>query len=190
MTGRIKKRSWSANSPPKGMWVAISQDMMESAAWRGLSHAGMLVLWRVIVEHMSHGLKDNGRLPVTYDDFQAYGVRRNSICAAIAETAALGFIERTEKGRRAFGDAPGRASRYRLTFLGVIRPDGTSEPTNEWLLIRDGEMAAASVAKALAGIQRVRRPRRAKEAMPTENIDSSSGFDTGAGVAVSLLGKR
>ena len=48
--------------------------MLESAAYRALSLSAHRVLSRIEVELGHHGGTDNGKLPVTYNDFQKYGV--------------------------------------------------------------------------------------------------------------------
>src|SRR5262249_30554583 len=73
--------------------------MIESAAWRTLSLSARRVLDRIEIEHLHHGLTENSRLPVTFDDFVRYGIERHGIAAAIRECEALGFIEITQRGR-------------------------------------------------------------------------------------------
>jgi hypothetical protein len=72
--------------------------MLESPAYRVLSLAAHRVLSRIEIEFLHHGGKDNGKLPVTYEQFVEYGMDRASIALAIRETEALGFIEVTERG--------------------------------------------------------------------------------------------
>ena len=57
-------------------------------------------------------------MPVTFDDFARYGIRRHSIGPALDELEALGFIEITEHGKMA------RAAEYRRPnkFLLMSRP--------------------------------------------------------------------
>jgi hypothetical protein len=73
--------------------------MLESPAYRVLSLSGHRVLARLEIELGHHGGADNGRLPVTYADFQRYGIERKSIPPAIREVEALGFARVTERGR-------------------------------------------------------------------------------------------
>ena len=82
-----------------GQFVAHLIEMLESPAFRVLSLSARRVLDRVEIEHAHHGGADNGRLPVTYDDFQRYGIDRHAIGPAIREACALGFLEVTERGR-------------------------------------------------------------------------------------------
>lgn len=146
--GKIGKKDRKANSPPQGeRWIPLTLSMIESPAWRHLSRAGRLIIDRLCAEHMAHGGHDNGRLPTTFDDFAKFGLRRNSILPAIQECEALGFIERVEIGRRAYGVVPGRASLYRLTFLGRTDRNGGGEATNEWKRIASREDAVTAVRK-------------------------------------------
>jgi len=69
-------------------------------------------------------------LPVTYADFESYGIERHAIGPAIREAVALGFLEITEHGRA--GNREFRSpNKFRLTF----RPPGPDFGTNEWRLI-------------------------------------------------------
>jgi hypothetical protein len=74
--------------------------MLESPAYRVLSRAARMVLDRIEIEHMHHGGRENGNLPVTYNDFVVYGIHRHGISPAIRESQALGFIEITAWARR------------------------------------------------------------------------------------------
>ena len=82
-------------------------EMLESPAYRVLSLSARRVIDRVEIELAHHGGTDNGRLPVTYDDFQRYGIDRHAIGPGIREAIALRFLEITEAGRA--GNAEFRA---------------------------------------------------------------------------------
>src|SRR6516162_10773656 len=112
--------------------------MLKSPAWSVLSLSARRVLDRIEIERADHGGNDNGRLPVTYDDFERYGIHRHSIAAAIRETVALGFVEITERGRA--GNAEFRSPhKFRLTYF----PVGRAPPTHEWQRIKTVEEAQA-----------------------------------------------
>jgi hypothetical protein len=90
--------------------------MVESPAFRVLGLSGHRVLARLEIELAHHGGQDNGRLPVTYEDFRAYGIDRDAIAPALRECGALGFAEVTKRGRA--GNAEFRTpSLYRLTYI-------------------------------------------------------------------------
>ena len=112
--------------------------MIRSPAWSVLSLSARRVLDRIEIEHCDHGGNENGRLPVTYDDFECYGIHRHAIAPAIRETVALGFAEITERGRA--GNAEFRSPhKFRLTYF----PAWRAPPTNEWQRIKTDEEAQA-----------------------------------------------
>jgi hypothetical protein len=115
-------------------------EMMESSAWRALSLAGRRVIDRVEIEHGHHAGTDNGKLPVTFDQFCEYGLHRHSIAPGMREAVALGFLEVTQKGRA--GNAEHRAPNlFRLTYRPSdgVRGDGS----HEWRRIASNEEAEA-----------------------------------------------
>ena len=143
----IKRRNSIA-----GQFAPHTIEMIKSPAWCVLSLSARRVLDRIEIEHADHGGYDNGRLPVTYDDFERYGIHRHSIAAAIRETVALGFTEITERGRA--GNAEFRSPhKFRLTYLPVRR----APPTHEWQRIKTVEEA-----KALARAARREVPQKTK----------------------------
>jgi hypothetical protein len=149
-------------------------EMLESPAYRALSLSAHKVLARLEVELAHHGGekgRQNGRLIVTYSNFEDYGMDRHSIGPAISEVVALGFVEVTEAGC-AGNENFRRPNRFRLTY----RPGGDgSEPTNDWRRIITAEQAEsfASQARKQARINRspvgVRNQRRwGKSTLPKE----------------------
>jgi hypothetical protein len=112
--------------------------MIESPAWRTLTLSARRVLDRIEIEHLHHGLAENGRLPVTFDDFVRYGIERHGIAPAIRQCEALGFIEITQSGRAGNADFR-RPNMFRLTYLPTYHT-GESE-TNEWSRIETMEAA-------------------------------------------------
>jgi hypothetical protein len=121
-----------------GQFAARLIEMLESPAYRVLSLSARKVLDRIEIEHAHHGGTDNGRLPVTYDDFVTYGIHRHSVRAAINELVALGFLEITREGRA--GNAEWRQPNlFRLTYRhdDSFRGDGT----HEWRNIKTEEEA-------------------------------------------------
>ena len=121
-----------------GQFAAHTIEMIRSPAWSVLSLSARRVLDRIEIEHADHGGNDNGMLPVTYDDFERYGIHRHAIAPAIRETVALGFAEITERGRA--GNAEFRSPhKFRLTYF----HGGRAPPTNEWQRIKTVEEAQA-----------------------------------------------
>jgi hypothetical protein len=109
-------------------WRTI--EMMESPAYQVLSLAGHRILARIEIELAHHGGNDNGRLPVTFDQFTEYAIHRHAIAPGLREVCALGY------GRA--GNAEWRRPNlFRLT----CRPVGNARPTDEWQRIRTREDA-------------------------------------------------
>ena len=135
-----------------GQFAARLIEMLESPAFRALSLSGHRILARLEIELAHHGGNDNGRLPVTYDDFQAYGIDRHAIGPAIREVAALGFLEITQRGRA--GNAEYRTpNMFRITY----RPTNDAEPSDEWRRIKTHEEAAAIAGNARVPIKQARK---------------------------------
>jgi hypothetical protein len=113
---------------PKGsQWTWWTIEMMGSPAYRALSLSAHRVITRIRVELANHAGKDNGKLPVTFLDFEKYGVHRHAIAPAIREAEALGWIHVTQYGRAGTGDyrAP---NMFALTHMTV----NEMKATNNW----------------------------------------------------------
>jgi hypothetical protein len=129
----------------EGQFVPRLAEMIESAAYRVLSLSAHRCLSRIEVEHLHHGGRENGQLPITYDQFKEYGVHRHAIGPALRELEALGFVEITERGVAGNADqcAP---NKFRLTYL----PAGRAKPAHEWRRINSREEAALVAKRARA----------------------------------------
>ena len=127
----------------EGQFAPRLIEMLEAPAYRVLSQSAHRVLSRVEVELAHHGGQDNGRLPVTYDDFERYGIDRHSIRPAILELVDLGFIEITDPGRAGNADFR-RPAKYRITY----RHSDYADPTHEWRRFKSLHEAAAMAKKA------------------------------------------
>lgn len=124
-------------------------EMLESPAYRVLSRSAHLVIARIEIELAHHGGNDNGRLPVTTDDFVAYGMHhRASVAPAIREAEALGFIRITERGRG--GSAEHRSPNYFFLTFAHARNSHAQPPTHDWRRIGtlDDAERIASAARA------------------------------------------
>lgn len=134
-----------------------------------------MVISRIEIELAHHGGNDNGRLPVTTDNFVEYGMHRTSVAPAIREAETLGFIRVTVRGRG--GNAEhGTPNLFFLTFANG-RDSGSHPPTHDWRRIKTLEEAeqiarAARVAKnphAVAHGKRSWHKRQQKLKAGTEN---------------------
>ena len=70
-------------------------EMLESPAYRVLTNTAHRVISRIEIELGHHGGNDNGRLPVTYDNFIDYGVARMCIAPAVRGLPGLRHGSRT-----------------------------------------------------------------------------------------------
>src|SRR5262249_35208529 len=155
-------------------------EMLESPAYRVLSRSGHMVLARIEIELAHHAGNDNGRLPVTTEDFVQYGMHRTSVAPALREAEALGFIRITERGHG--GNAEHRLpNRFYLTYRNTLESRG-SQPTDEWRRIKTLEDAnqvartARNNKSTLAverGKQNWRRRQQKKAKSSTENTQFS-----------------
>ena len=93
MNKRIRRTTIGGQFAPRRI------DMLRSPAYCVLSLSARRILDRIEIELADHGGSDNGKLPITYDDFVKYGLHRHAIGPAIRELVMLGFVEITEAGR-------------------------------------------------------------------------------------------
>jgi hypothetical protein len=150
-----------------GQFNARLVEMLESPAYRVLSLSAHRVLDRISVELAHHGGNDNGKLPVTYEQFMEYGMDRQAIAPAIRELEALGFIEITQRGRPSAGEFRW-PNLFRLTWINCF---SSNAPTHEWRRIRTTEQAellaqTSRKAKTQKKIPRVENPHRASRGNP------------------------
>ena len=142
-----------------GQFSAFLVEMLESPAYRVLSRSAHMVIARVEIELAHHGGNDNDRLPITTEDFIAYGMDRSSVAPAIREAEALGFI-RVERGRG--GNADYRTpSLFGSTFAQHLNSH-RNPPTDDWRRIKTVEEAeriahAAREAKDQRAVQHGKR---------------------------------
>lgn len=120
--------------PPKGKpWVWVTRELMLSTAWKSMAVNTRKLVDFLLVEHMSKGGKENGRLLAPRQQLEGFGIGARHISPAIEEAVALGLVDvRRGTGRR--------ASVYSLTWLPLH--DG-SMPTDRW------QSVAASEGKSL-----------------------------------------
>src|SRR5262249_33744027 len=132
------------NRPPADEpWSWRTATMLESPAWRALPAGARTIVERIEIEHMNHAGTENGKLPVTYNDFEAHGAQRKMIPFYIRVAVKLGFIDITEKGLPGAGDTR-RATRYALTW--IDRHDGAPR-SNRWKAFEALEDARKAVDK-------------------------------------------
>jgi hypothetical protein len=99
-----RKRVGKAKSFPKGVGysIPIPRDLLGSPAWLAMSHQCRKLVDALMMEWTNHGGEENGNLKVPYDQFQARGLRRETILDAVLEAKALGIIQPV-RGQRSYG---------------------------------------------------------------------------------------
>jgi hypothetical protein len=110
--------------------------LQHTARFRNPAHR---LISRIELELCYHGGQENGKLPVTNEDFCDYGIHHGAIAPAIRESEALGVIKVTERGRGGNAEYR-RPNLFRLTHAFTNRSD---PPTNEWKRIKTLEEAEA-----------------------------------------------
>src|SRR5262245_26881762 len=74
-----------------GQFAARGIEMLEAPAYRELSLSAHRALARIEIELAHHGGYDNGRLPVTFEQFEEYGLHRHAVgplCASCRRSAS------------------------------------------------------------------------------------------------------
>ena len=115
-----------------GQFVARLIEMQESPAFRVLSLSALRALSRIEIELAHHAGTNNGKLAVTFKDFEKYGIRRHSIGPALDELETLGFMLITQHGTKAIRAEYRRPNLILLT----TRPEleGVGPERCKWLL--------------------------------------------------------
>jgi hypothetical protein len=166
------------NKPIDTPFVPHRIEMLESPAYRALSRAGHRVLARLEIEHLKHAGYENGRLPVTFGDFEKYGMDPHSIAPAQREVQALGFAEITERGRPSKSDFGRHPHHWRLTYL---HGPYDQEPSHEWKRHQTlNDALVADVARKAKDAKAVAKSkeRAAKKQMPGVVNPSEAGWKT------------
>ena len=131
-----------------GQWSPRLIEMLESPAYRALSLSAHRVISRIEIELYADAGNDNGKLPVTKQDFIDCGIHHKAIAPAIREAAALGFIVVTQRGRG--GNAEHRRpNHFKLTFA-HDRNSRQEPPSHDWRRIKTLEEAIEIAAEARA----------------------------------------
>jgi hypothetical protein len=143
-----------------GQFCSRPREFLESPALRILSRAAHLALMRIELELRNHGGRDNGKLPVTEQNFVAFGIHQDAVAPALRELAALSIIRITVRGRGGNAEYR-RPNRFLLNYLcGAV--DTRNEITNKWKRIETMEQAEqiARVARAAKDPDKVAYGRR------------------------------
>jgi hypothetical protein len=155
-------------NPIGGQFDARLIEMLESPAYRVASLSCRLIMDRIAVEYAHHGGNENGRLPVTYNQFVEYGLHRHGIRPAIREGEALGLFFVTERGRAHAGEFRS-PNLFRIPYRQV----GADPPTNEWKRIKTVEDA-----QAIARAARRAKSKRRRQVIDQKRNGRTQGWPT------------
>ena len=106
---------------PGDTFVRITRGMLESATWPLLNINARRLLDFLMLEHLRHGGKENGKLLAPWDQLVVFGIGRRLIGEAIKDAKVLGFIDVKE----GIGRAP---STYTLTWAADARRHDADQP--------------------------------------------------------------
>jgi len=85
------QREW-IKPPNDRLWARLFIDVIDGAAWRGLSVNARRVLDALICHHLRDSPKENGNIKISHLQFEAAGVTRRLITRAIRELESVKFI--------------------------------------------------------------------------------------------------
>ena len=116
--------------PPKGKpWTWVTRELLSSEAWRSMAVNTRKLVDFLMLEHISQGGKENGKLMAPRHQLEAFGIGARHVSPAIEEAVSLGLVD----VKRGIGR---RASRYALNWLPLH--DGTM-PTPRWQPVMTSE---------------------------------------------------
>lgn len=112
-----------AGRPPQGAaWVWVTRELLESDAWKSASVSCRRLLDFLMIEHMKHGGRANGRLKAPHRQLAHAGIHPSLVSKAIQEAERRGLVVCHRGGQRV-------ASSYALAWLPLF--DGTPA-TDGW----------------------------------------------------------
>jgi hypothetical protein len=126
-------------------FVKLPRNLLESAAWRSLSINARRLIDFLLIEHLRHGGRENGRLLAPRRQLERFGIASHLVSTAIEETERVGLVD----CKRGVGRCP---NIYGLTWLSR----GDDPPTNRWR--HHEETAAQLIANRKAAKARKKRP--------------------------------
>ena len=174
-----------------GQFAPRTIAMLRSPAMRALSLSARRILDRIEIELANHGGRDNAKLPVTFCNFEKFGIgNRHAIARGIREVCALGFVELTRPGRAGNGEF--RISNlFRLTYL----PAHGKGPTHEWRQIKtieEAEKIAKKVRRSTVESRRGKNKTPVSEKAPppvSEKVPRARFLNKNPGAEKALLSR-
>lgn len=103
-------------------FVMLPRSLVASDAWRSASINARRFIDFLLLEHMAHGGKENGRLKAPYRQLEQFGIGRRHVTPAISEAEALGLATCRRGGMRV-------PTEYAVTWLPL---HDNTPPTDQW----------------------------------------------------------
>jgi hypothetical protein len=113
-------------------FVMLPRSLIQSDAWRTAGINTRRFVEFLLLEHMAHGGKENGKLKAPYRQLEQFYINARFVSEAIAEAEKLGLVDCHRGGMRV-------ATTYTVNWLPLS--DGT-EPIERWRDYKtmDGEL--------------------------------------------------
>jgi hypothetical protein len=115
----------------------MTRKLLASDAWRSARINTRRLVEFLLLEHMSNGGKENGRLKAPHRQLEAFGIAARLVAAAIRDAERLGLVACHRRGMKV-------ASLYTITWL--PHRDG-SPATNRWQAYRNPALTALIASK-------------------------------------------
>jgi hypothetical protein len=110
-----KNDGYIAAANRRFVWIPVA--VMENTAWCGLSINARRIMDRLLIENARHKSEANGRLRVSYQQFEDCGIGARLISPALRELEQAGLLAITKGEQRGKFREP---NLYRVTFYGTI----------------------------------------------------------------------
>jgi len=154
-------------------FIMLPLALLASDAWGSLSVNGHRFIRFLMIEHMRHGGRANGRLLAPRRQLEGFGIGPHFISSVIEECERVGLVD----CRRGFGRHP---SFYALTWL----PCDGSEPSNRFLSRDDAAQAIIAARKTAKQRKSFRKPSVATVQTAVATSDCSNGSRSDCQMAV------
>jgi hypothetical protein len=129
-SGILERSERKLLAPPPGGFIWLTRGLLASEAWRGQSRNCLRFISTLMLDHVEHAGRENGRLQATFAELVAGGLSRRKISAAIAEAVERGLVTIERRGGLYGVGVHRTPSLFRLTWIGCIKP--ARPATNEW----------------------------------------------------------
>lgn len=122
---------------PQEPFAMLPRDLLRSDAWRSLGINERRLIDFLLLEHMRHGGRENGKLKAPWLQLIEFGAAKNQITGAIRNVEERGLVLCERRGRRT-------ANLYTVTWM--LMPDG-SWPAQPWRRFSDATLRPMTTPK-------------------------------------------